>query len=126
MNKYLLLLFFVFISNVSFCQSSSLSFISHTSPRLQGFTEAQIDSLISKAPLENFRLQDKHTTLKFDNGFEIELLSANEIAHMGFIITPASYQKDYPEHYHLPSMHLLPNGHMMAAYADDHKKYKGK
>ena len=127
MKRPLLIFFILLISKLSFCQTPIQSFESHLSPNLQGFTKSQIDSFISKAPFENYRLRNRRDTLTFDNGFKIVLMSANEMAQLGLINNTSSYQEAFPANYKLPVFHLTPQGWVMAAYTPvDATKYKGR
>jgi hypothetical protein len=97
-------------------------------PTIQGLTQSQIETNISKGNFEQYRLMDKRTTLSFDNGFEVILLSANEAAHLGLIANTAGYQTAYPVSYKLPVFHMDPQqGWTYAAYAPKNtKNYKGR
>ena len=95
---------------------------------MQGFNQSQIDSFISKASIENFRLLDKRDTLTFDNGFDIILLSAKELIQLGIIKDATSYEVSFPARYRLPKFHMNEKGMVCAEYfTDNHTKYlKGK
>lgn len=111
MKKTLITALLSFFTFSVFSQTTvSGSFECHIKPELQGFTQAQIENYISKASLEQYRLLDIRTTLVFDNGFDIVLLSANEAAAKGLISNPSSYGVKSESKYGLPSFHLAPNG----------------
>lgn len=107
----------LFISKLVLGQNAVLSFKCHTLPSLQGFTEKQIDTLVSRVNLEKYRLKDKRATLVFDNGFEIILLSANEIVPLGIIKDASAYPTVYPSGFRLPSFHLTPYGRIEMEYS---------
>ena len=70
---------------------------------------------INASNLENWRLQDKRSVLKFDTGFEMELLSANELKKKGFNVDPSQYKTEFPSTYKYPLFNVFPNGIVGAA-----------
>ena len=56
MKRPLLISFVLLISKFALCQTPIQSFKSQPLPDMQGFNQSQIDSFISKASIENFRL----------------------------------------------------------------------
>lgn len=111
MKKKLTFILSVLFSLSAFSQATPLkSFECNIKPGYQEFTQTQIETYISKVDFEKYRLQDKRTTLSFDNGFEITMLSANEAAASGLISDPTSYPKRFTVNYGLPTFHLTPDG----------------
>jgi hypothetical protein len=84
---------------------------------------SQISTYISKISFENYRLRDKQVVLKFDNGFDIVLLSANRIQTMGLIDNAATYQTDFTPAFILPVFHMISDGRVSAAYPVVNSKY---
>jgi hypothetical protein len=128
MTKRFLFILVLLIPIAVFCQNGTIKgFEYHPRTNVTGFTQTQIDTFISKCNLEIYRLRDGRTTLEFDNGFDIVLLSANELAHLGLIPDGSSYPAAYPAHYQIPVFHLTPQGWVMAAYSSvNGAKYKGR
>jgi len=111
MKKRLTFIIGLIFSLSAFSQSTPLkSFECNLKPDYQEFTQNQIETYISKVDFEKYRLLDKRTTLLFDNGFQITLLSANEAAASGLLTNPASYPKRFTTNYGLPTFHLTPDG----------------
>ncbi|MBC7863213.1 MAG: hypothetical protein IAF38_09575 [Bacteroidia bacterium] len=65
---------------------------------------------INASNLDDWRLQDKRTVLKFDTGFEIEIFSANELKKKGFSVNVESFKKEFPSTYNMPLFKIFPNG----------------
>jgi hypothetical protein len=106
MTKRFLFILVLLIPIAVFCQNGTIKgFEYHPRTNVTGFTQTQIDTFISKCNLEIYRLRDGRTTLEFDNGFDIVLLSANELAHLGLIPDGSSYPAAYPAHYQKPVFH---------------------
>jgi len=124
MKKFLPIILVSLISGFAFSQTALHSFESHLQPTVQGLTQSQIELYISKGNFEPYRLQDKRTTLTFDNGFEIILLSANEAERIGLISNASSYQVDFPKTYKIPVFHMSPQGFVVAAYPANPKSKK--
>lgn len=116
MKKHFILFCAVLISKLVLCQTLAHSFEFHPQTSFHDFSEHQIDSFICKAKLENFRLRSSKTTLPFDNGFEIVLLSADELVHLGLISSSESYQSEFPADYRLPVFHVTATGGLTAGY----------
>jgi hypothetical protein len=124
MKKFLTIILVSLISGFAFSQTALHSFECHLQPSIQGLTTSQIELYISKGNFEPYRLLDKRTTLKFDNGFEVILLSANEAAGMGLISNASSYQPDFPGKYKIPVFHMSPQGFIVAGYNANPKSKK--
>lgn len=112
MKKKITLILSLFICLSAFSQTVLHSFEYQAKPNFTEFTQTQIETFISKADFEQYRLLDKRVTLSFDNGFEIVLLSANEAAAAGLLSNPTSYPKKLTTHYGLPTFHLTSDGHI--------------
>lgn len=123
MKKHVLTILVLLLSASVFCQTLAKSFECHLSASLQSFTAAQIDTFITKSNLEGFRLLDQRVTLKFDNGFDIVLLSASELQQSGLISNANSYQTAFPANFKLPGFHLNQSGQIAAEYPSN-KKFK--
>ena len=121
MKKYLTIILVVLVSEFVMCQTSTRSFHSNINNGYQGFTQSQIDTFISKADLESYRLQDKRVTLSFDNGFDVELLSANEMAQLGLINNAHNYPLATSGKKKLPVFQMAPNGWITAQYSANPK-----
>lgn len=124
MKRNLLIILALLISPFVWCQTPATSFECHVPATMHDFTQSQIETYLSKSNLETYRLQDTRTTLSFDNGFEVVLLSANEMVHSGLISSSASYQAAYPAKYKMPVFHLTPQGWVTAAYLTGAHKFK--
>jgi hypothetical protein len=124
MRRFILIVFILFLSKFAFCQSHGRTFEYHLQHSVEGFTDLQVDSFLLAGNFENFRLLDQRTTLTFDNGFEITLLSATEA---GLNNHSFPYPVAFPAHYKLPVFHLSTNGRIAAGYATvEGAKYKGR
>lgn len=71
---------------------------------------------ILDANLENYRLKSKRVLLNFENGFVVELLSADELYSKNNSIDINSYQTEFPKNYLLPTFKVLSNGSLVATY----------
>jgi len=115
------------MSTSVFCQTLAKSFDYQFHGSSQAFTKNQIDSFICKSNFENFRLQDQRVTLTFDNGFDLILLSANELQQSGVISNASTYQTAFPPNYHLPKFHINQSGQVAAEYqANPNVKFSRK
>jgi hypothetical protein len=124
--RHAFLIISLVLSQYIFAQTPIAGFECHMHPGFQGFTQNQIDTFISKGNYEGYRLLDRRTTLSFDNGFEIILLSANEMLHSGLIGNTSAYPAAFPDKYTLPVFHLAAGGWVSAGYTADHTKSKGR
>ena len=91
----------------------------------QPLSVAQISGFISKLSFENYRLLNNKTTLVFDNGFDIILLSANDANSAGLIKDISTYAENFPRDFKLPIFHMTDNGNVGAGYSNYDKKYAG-
>jgi hypothetical protein len=121
MRKTLLSLLAIFIAASVSALTPAGSFECH----IRGAAEIpaqDIGRYISQLDLENYRLLNTRTTLKFDNGFEIVLLSAAEAQSHGLISSTASYSASFIPKFILPVFHMTADGKVSAAYPV-HSKY---
>jgi hypothetical protein len=113
----LLIILFLFIAKIALCQQTRAnSFICHLGPNFKDLTRSEIVSIICNSQFENFRLLNQRVTLNFDNGFDIILLSAQELQQLGLINDLSSYQQAFPPKYKLPVFHVNGKGQIAAAY----------
>ena len=122
MKKVLLISLVVSSSFWSFAQTPPGSFTCKMQTR-QELSSELINATLIKQDLEPYRLFDKRTTLKFDNGFEVELLSAQEIEALHMIANAAVYHEVFPPGFRMPVFHMAGNGFVTAAYTIFDKKY---
>lgn len=123
MKKHLLLLlFFVSIySNGLFSQTktepNSYEITGNTLISQEDFYKRSIE----KANLENYRLKSQRVSLSFENGFVLELLSAEEMLSKNKTFDINSYQVEFPKKYVLPLFKVLPTGELVAVYLNQNK-----
>jgi hypothetical protein len=81
-------------------------------------TDAAIkdEEAIKNADFTEFRLQNKHRLLTFDNGVVIELLSATELKALGYDVNPAAFMVDVPQGYVEPTYSVTDQGALMVFY----------
>jgi hypothetical protein len=70
----------------------------------------------ANADMEQFRYQNKRCTITFDNGVQIELLSATEMQQAGHNITLGDYKYSDPQNWTAPIFHLNADGTLSAMY----------
>ena len=117
MRRPLLLILILLISKIAICQQTkATSFEVRFKPGYQGLSQNQIIADITNSQFENFRLLNTQIRLNFDNGFDIILLSANELQKLGIINTVSGYQTDFPPNYKLPVFHINQSGQVAAEY----------
>ena len=125
MKKPLALIIVLLISKFVLCQISGKNFECQIKPGYQGFTNDEIIKFVSKLNLENYRLQDKRTTLSFnDNGFDITLLSANEMVVLNLIPNSSAYPVTFPKDYYLPVFNMENDGRAVTIYKPVNIKFK--
>lgn len=78
-------------------------------------------SSIDAANMEAYRLKSKRVTLHFENGFDIEMLSAQELYMKDHSILVGSYPDEFPKNYLLPYFNILADGHLVAFYTNPGK-----
>lgn len=123
MKKHLTLVFILLLSKFSWSQTSAQSFDCQLKAGYQGISKTEIIAKIAKANLESYRLQDKRITLSFDNGFDIVLLSANELEQKGLIHNASTYQSAYSPSFKMPHFHLNDAGIICAEHPITNAKY---
>lgn len=74
------------------------------------------ENAILTANMESFRNKTTRTTLYFDNGLTIELLSAQELYILGVNINPNDYVDSRDPKFTFPTFHLTNEGHLLAFY----------
>lgn len=89
----------------------SFNVLNETNAAKHGFYVQSIEA----ANLETFRLKDKRVVIHFDNGFDLELLSAQELFIQGKLTDASIYPVDKPKGYKEPVMTVLDNGKLVAA-----------
>ncbi len=77
---------------------------------------------IEAADLEGYRLRDERVKIKFQNGFELEFLSANELLRLGIAVNVNEYQTKFADDFIMPSFNILPSGHLTAGITTTSKK----
>ncbi len=122
MKKVPLFALIVFSSFWSFAQTPPGSFVCKMQTR-QELSAEQINAALVKQDLEPYRLYDKRTTLKFDNGFDVELLSAKELEALHMIPDAATYHEVFLPGFRMPVFHMAGSGFVTAAYTIFDKKY---
>jgi hypothetical protein len=125
MKKQLLLVLGLFVACVTFAQTDARSF-EYSVRTPQHLSRAEITAFIAKSNFENYRLLNNRTTLTFDNGFDIVLLSANEMQAAGLISNTNAYSENFPKTFRLPVFHLADNGFITAGYNAYDKKYRAQ
>jgi hypothetical protein len=125
MKNFILTTVAVLMSLAIFSQTPSGSFECHISAP-QSLPVSEIINYISKINFENYRLKSRRTTLSFDNGFEIVLLSASEAQARGLLSNASTYQGDYIAKFKLPVFHMTSDGKVSAAYPVINSKYTTK
>ena len=119
MNKtgtLIIFLFFVFTgktySQSSKTQPNSFEIVQNTLVSQEDFYKRSI----LDANLENYRLKNQRVLLSFENGFVLQLFSADELYSNNNSIDLSSYQTEFPNNYTLPSFNIDKNGHLIANY----------
>jgi hypothetical protein len=69
---------------------------------------------IMGADMESYRSRDKRVTLKFDNGFELELFSAKEMVVKGIQVNPNSYEETHDKKIEYPVFVINSKGFLLA------------
>jgi len=73
-------------------------------------------SVIQKANLEGFRLKNQDIILKFDEGFDVVLPSAQSLYNKGVKIVVNSYEKEFGSGFRIPKFSILEDGTLHASY----------
>lgn len=124
MKKYpLLFLFFVsFYTNGVYSQintqPNSYEITHNTLISQEDFYKQSIE----KANLENYRLKSQRVSISFENGFIVELISAEELYLKNNSINLNSYQSNFPSKFVLPTFKILSTGELVATYLKLNKR----
>ena len=106
----------------SFAQTipGSFKIINNQHPEQESF----YISSITKANMENYRLQNKEVAVHFENGFDCVFESAKALFLEGKNINATSYQESFSENFSLPVFNIVNSGALVAIYPVKNKKYK--
>jgi len=123
MNKKLTIFVMLIVSAITiFSQNktipNSFSILNNKNPEKAGFYKTSIEA----ADMEQYRLRDKRSRLIFDNGFEIELLSAKELFLKNQKININNYETALSQNAEPPVFAVLDNGHLTARVFSKSKK----
>lgn len=111
----LLFLGLLFTSNAQQTNKSTFKIKNNLHPENTSFFEMAI----VKSNIDQYRLKDQTYTLKCDNGFELELTSANDLKQAGFDINPDNYQTKASKTFYLQSFKIVEGGQLVLK----HKEY---
>ncbi len=116
MKKLKLFILMMITSMLSFSQNSPKTFnvLENGSVILTDITK--YENSINSANMESYRNKTIRVTLMFDNGFKLELLSAQELFIMGYSINPSRYSDIRDTRYSIPTFHLTNDGYLIALY----------
>lgn len=118
MKKYplLFLIFVCFSASRAFSQiktpPNSYEIIHNTLVSQEDFYKQSIEM----ANLENYRLKNQRVSLSFENGFVVELISAEELYSKNNSVDLNSYQSEFPVSFILPTFKIIPTGELVAIY----------
>ena len=123
MNKKLTIFFMLIFSAVTFYSQSktlpnSFVFIGNKNPEKEAFYKKSIEA----ADMEQYRMRNTRSRLTFDNGFEIELLSAKELFLKNQQININGYEAALPKGAEFPVFTVLSSGHLTARVITTSKK----
>ena len=118
---FLIFIFFILIPDIGFAQNKTISGSFEIKNLKDENQKIFYTKSILAADMENYRLKDKRVVLQFNNGFELEMLSAKEVFMKDNSFDPSSYPVDFPGRYLLPTFNILPGGQLEAIY---HKMVK--
>lgn len=74
------------------------------------------ETAIANADMEGYRYQNKRCTITFDNGVQIELLSAVEMMQAGHTVNVSDYKISDSPQWIQPTFHLNVDGTLSAIY----------
>jgi len=80
------------------------------------------ETAIANADMESFRYQNQRCTITFDNGVQIELLSATEMQQAGHNINILDYKTADMNGWTQPVFHLNADGTLSAMYTKPNLK----
>lgn len=118
MKKYplLFLIFICFSANRVFSQIKTLPNSYEITHNTLISQEDFYKLSIEKANLENYRLKSQRVSLSFENGFIVELISAEELYSKNNSIDLNSYQSEFPARFILPTFKIVATGELVAIY----------
>ena len=122
MKKVLLTALIASASLFSFALTPAGSFVCTISSP-QELTATQINTNLLKLDLESYRLYDRRTTLKFDNGFDVVMLSAVEAEEQHLIPNSGLYPEVFLPDFRMPVFHMAATGFVTAGYTAFDKKF---
>ncbi len=110
----------IFITNGVFSQTfpNSFSILNNKNPDKETFYKKSIEA----ADMEQYRLRNKRVRLTFDNGFEIELLTAKELFLNNQKINIITYETVLAPDAELPVFTVLDSGYLTARVFSKSKK----
>ncbi|MBK6835612.1 MAG: hypothetical protein IPG89_15595 [Bacteroidetes bacterium] len=120
MNKIffsLLFCVFLFKSNAQQTSKETFNIKNNLHPENASFFEMAI----MKSSMGQYRLQDERFTIKCENGFELELLSANELKASGFDIDPTNFQTKAGKTFYLQSFKIVDGGQIVLKHKEYYK-----
>ncbi|HWY37611.1 MAG TPA: hypothetical protein VNY73_03565 [Bacteroidia bacterium] len=123
MNKKLTIFVMLMISAITILSQTktipnSFSFLNNKNPDKEAFYKKSIEA----ADMEQYRLRTKRVRLTFDNGFEIELLSAKELFLKDPGININNYEMVLSPGTEPPVFTVLTSGHLTARVFSASKK----
>jgi hypothetical protein len=74
------------------------------------------ETAIANADLESYRYQNRRCTITFDNGVQIELISATEMQLSGHTVNISDYKTSDTSQWIQPTFHLNADGTLSAIY----------
>ena len=78
--------------------------------------EEYYKTVLYKAEMEGFRLQDKDEVLTFKEGFEVVMLSAKKLKEKGLSIDIENYKKEFTKEFIMPVFNIGNGDYIMAQY----------
>lgn len=80
------------------------------------------ETAIANADMESYRYQNRRCIISFDNGVQIELLSALEMQQLGHNVVLTDYKMDDTPNWIQPVFHLNADGTLSAVYTKPNLK----
>ena len=78
--------------------------------------EEYYKTVLYKAEMEGFRLQDKDEVLTFKEGFEVVMLSAKKLKAKGVSIDIENYKNEFTKEFIMPIFNIGNGDYIMAQY----------
>ena len=115
MNKKLtILVILIFSAIATFAQNKTIPnsyiILNNKSPEKEAFYKKSIEA----ADMEQYRLRSQRSRLTFENGFEIELLSAKELFLKNQTVNINNYEVALPKGAAFPIFNVLDSGYLTA------------